>query len=95
MKKIFTVLLISTLSLISALAQERFSITLSVDSAIASQPQQVYLYSQIEREMQLRQLDKAREYLTRFLEATKDKEYNSNTKRMRQHAEETLRMMMW
>jgi len=55
----------------------------------------VYLYSQIEREMQLRQLDKAREYLTRFLEATKDKEYNSNTKRMRQHAEETLRMMMW
>ena len=53
MKKIFTVLLISKLSLISALAQERFSITLSVDSAIASQPQQVYLYSQIEREMQL------------------------------------------
>ena len=53
MKKIFTVLLISTLSLISALAQERFSITLSVDSAIASQPQQVYLYSQVEREMQL------------------------------------------
>ncbi len=53
MKNIFTVLLISTLSLISALAQERFSITLSVDSAIASQPQQVYLYSQIEREMQL------------------------------------------
>ena len=53
MKKIFTILLISTLSLISALAQERFSITLSVDSAIASQPQQVYLYSQIEREMQL------------------------------------------
>jgi len=35
------------------LAQEQFSITLSVDSAIASVPQQVYLYSQVEREMVL------------------------------------------
>ena len=35
------------------LAQERFSITLEVDSAIASQPQWVYLYSQIEGDMQL------------------------------------------
>lgn len=34
-------------------AQDRFAITLSVDSAIASQPQWVYLYSQVEGEMQL------------------------------------------
>lgn len=39
---------------ISASAQsERFAITLKVDSAIASEPQKVYLYSQIENQMQL------------------------------------------
>lgn len=32
---------------------ERFAITLKVDSAIASEPQKVYLYSMIERQMQL------------------------------------------
>ena len=53
MKKIFTLFIISHLSLISAISQEKFNITLEVDSAIASQPQWVYLYSQIEREMQL------------------------------------------
>ena len=53
MKKILALFIVSQLSLISALSQDKFSITLSVDSAIASQPQQVYLYSQIEREMQL------------------------------------------
>jgi tetratricopeptide (TPR) repeat protein len=45
--------------------------------------------------LQLRQFDKAREYLSRFLEATKDKEYNNTIKSMRQSAEESLRMMMW
>ena len=32
---------------------EQFAITLKVDSAIASEPQKVYLYSQIERQMEL------------------------------------------
>ena len=45
--------------------------------------------------MGLRQLDKAKELFTRFLEATKDKEYNNNMKRMRSSAEESLRMMMY
>ena len=45
--------------------------------------------------LQLRQFDKARETLSRFLEATKDKEYNNSIKSMRQSAEECLRMMMW
>ena len=53
MKKILALFIVSQLSLISALSQDKFSITLSVDSAIASQPQQVYLYSQVEREMTL------------------------------------------
>ena len=43
----------------------------------------------------LRQFDKARETLGRFLDATKDKEYNNTIKSMRQSAEESLRMMMW
>lgn len=43
----------------------------------------------------LRQFDKARETLSRFLDATKDKEYNNTIKSMRQSAEESLRMMMW
>jgi thiol-disulfide isomerase/thioredoxin len=38
----------------SAMAQsERFAITLKIDSAIASEPQKVYLYSMIEKQMQL------------------------------------------
>ena len=45
--------------------------------------------------LQLRQFDKARETLSRFLDATKDKEYNHTIKSMRQSAEESLRMMMW
>lgn len=45
--------------------------------------------------LQLRQFDKARETLGRFLDATKDKEYNHTIKSMRQSAEESLRMMMW
>lgn len=52
-KNIFLLLLILHYSFLAMQAQERFCITLTVDSAIASQPQQVYLYSQIEREMQL------------------------------------------
>ena len=51
-------LTIFTLALLTVLPVKgedlpKFSITLTVDSAIASQPQQVYLYSQVEREMQL------------------------------------------
>ena len=45
--------------------------------------------------LQLRQFSKARETLGRFLDATKDKEYNNTIKSMRQSAEESLRMMMW
>ena len=45
--------------------------------------------------LQMRQFDKARETLGRFLDATKDKEYNNTIKSMRQSAEESLRMMMW
>ena len=45
--------------------------------------------------LQMRQFDKARETLSRFLDATKDKEYNHTIKSMRQSAEESLRMMMW
>ena len=52
-KNIFFLLVFLSMPLFITMAQERFSITLTVDSAIASQPQQVYLYSQVEREMQL------------------------------------------
>jgi len=48
-----TFFLFCLFALLPLTAQERFSITLEVDSAIASQPQWVYLYSQIEGEMQL------------------------------------------
>jgi len=44
---------------------------------------------------QLKQRDKARECLTKFLEATKNKEYSDKIKSMRGSAEQTLRMMMW
>ena len=44
---------------------------------------------------QLKQRDKARECYTKFLEATKNKEYNDKIKSMRSSAEQTLRMMMW
>ena len=44
---------------------------------------------------QLKQRDKARECFTKFLEATKNKEYNDKIKSMRSSAEQTLRMMMW
>ena len=37
----------------NASSQNHFAITLKVDSAIASEPQKVYLYSQIEKQMQL------------------------------------------
>ena len=52
-KNIFFLLIFLSMPLFTTMAQERFSITLTVDSAIASQPQQVYLYSQVEREMTL------------------------------------------
>ena len=53
MKRLSTILG-SLLLLMSANAQnEQFAITLKVDSAIASEPQKVYLYSQIENQMQL------------------------------------------
>ena len=53
MKRLSTILG-SLLLLMGANAQnEQFAITLKVDSAIASEPQKVYLYSQIENQMQL------------------------------------------
>ena len=53
MKRLSTILG-SLLLLMSANAQNgQFAITLKVDSAIASEPQKVYLYSQIENQMQL------------------------------------------
>ena len=53
MKRLSTILG-SLLLLMGANAQnEQFAITLRVDSAIASEPQKVYLYSQIENQMQL------------------------------------------
>ena len=51
---IITVLLtVFLLGTIKASSQDRFSMTLKVDSAIASESQKVYLYSQIENQMQL------------------------------------------
>lgn len=50
---IITLLVVLLLGTIKANGQERFAITLKVDSAIASEPQKVYLYSQIENQMQL------------------------------------------
>ena len=43
----------------------------------------------------MRQMDKARDCFTRFLEATENKEYNDKIKGMRQSAQRQLRMMMW
>jgi len=45
--------LLTPLSVSGEAQSERFAITLKVDSAIASEPQKVYLYSEIERQMQL------------------------------------------
>ena len=53
MKRIKTLLLVLILSMCAMAQSERFSITLNVDSAIASEPQKVYLYSMIEKQMQL------------------------------------------
>jgi len=52
--KRLTIMLCGLLLTIGAQAQnEQFAITLRVDSAIASEPQKVYLYSMIEKQMQL------------------------------------------
>lgn len=57
----------------------KFSITLTVDSAIASQPQQVYLYSQIEREMKLHDsISIDSEHRQGTLHGTVPYEYNVN-----------------
>ena len=55
MNRILTIFTLALLTLLPVKGEDlpKFSITLTVDSAIASQPQQVYLYSQVEREMQL------------------------------------------
>ena len=53
-KTIITALIVVFLpGTINANSQDSFAITLKVDSAIASEPQKVYLYSQIENQMQL------------------------------------------
>lgn len=44
---------------------------------------------------QLKQRDNAKEYYTKFLEATENKEYNDKIKSMRSFAQQALRMMMW
>ena len=55
MNRILTTFTLALLTVLPVKGEDlpKFSITLTVDSAIASQPQQVYLYSQVEREMQL------------------------------------------
>ena len=55
MNRSLTIFTLALLTLLPVKGEDlpKFSITLTVDSAIASQPQQVYLYSQVEREMQL------------------------------------------
>lgn len=53
MKKTILLLITYAFALLPAGAQDHFSLELTVDSAIASQPQWVYLYSQVEGEMQL------------------------------------------
>ena len=53
MKRFKTLLLVLILSMCAMAQSERFSITLNVDSAITSEPQKVYLYSMIEKQMQL------------------------------------------
>ena len=44
---------------------------------------------------QLKQRDKAKEYYSKFLEVTENKEYNDKIKQMRNQAQQSLRMMMW
>ena len=53
MKRFKTLLLVLILSMCAMAQSECFSITLKVDSAIASEAQKVYLYSMIEKQMQL------------------------------------------
>ncbi len=53
MKRFKTLLFALLLSMSATAQSERFAITLKVDSAIASEPQKVYLYSMIEKQMQL------------------------------------------
>lgn len=53
MKRFKTLLFVFVLSMSTMAQSERFAITLKVDSAIASEPQKVYLYSMIENQMQL------------------------------------------
>lgn len=43
----------------------------------------------------LKQFSKAQEHLQKFLDATQNREYNNNIKYKREHAQQTLRMMMW
>jgi len=50
---ITALIVVFLLGTINANSQDSFAITLKVDSAIASEPQKVYLYSQIENQMQL------------------------------------------
>ena len=59
MKKLMFLLLMAVWS-VNSLAQEwagvpenRFAVTVRIDSAIASEPQKMYMYSMVEREMQL------------------------------------------
>ena len=59
MKKLMFLLLMAVWS-VNSLAQEwagvpenRFAVTVKIDSAIASEPQKMYMYSMVEREMQL------------------------------------------
>ena len=54
MKKVLlSLLMIAVVTAATAQQADRFTVTLKVDSAIASVPQKVYLYSQIENQMQL------------------------------------------
>lgn len=50
---ITALIVVFLLGTINVNSQDSFAITLKVDSAIASEPQKVYLYSQIENQMQL------------------------------------------
>lgn len=53
MKRLKGLILGLLVSISSSAQNNQFAITLKVDSAIASEPQKVYLYSMIERQMQL------------------------------------------
>ena len=52
-----------------------------------------YMMAQCYFQLKLR--DKAKEYYSKFLEATENKEYNDKIKQMRNQAQQSLRMMMW